>query len=365
MYMKRIQVFIISLISVLLLASCNKTEPDVDSQEDLYYVSLDMAKDFVRKSESLGEEMPIYYGQGIVYNKANPIAHSHTVKDEQGKDIYHILTFRSIGYIIISADNRLSPILAYSNWGSFDTQATDYPAGLVNWLSLQKERVQRIRAKHKEQEAQIAAQWKPFQYAAGSDNFLYTDPYAIQAPLNCANIKREFGPILWGKWVQHCEAITDQKDSCYWYFDLQFNAIRGDFEEELYLRWQSHEDAKKNEAQRVYIKDFLEYRQLDGPDSHAKQINYLGDPKDSRVKYINLLHKYNLVEIQPRDINAWGQFKSQKPKQSWFCDGYRTYQLWHGDCESGFATYNSYLHMNWGWRGAFDGWYSIADLNMP
>jgi len=45
----------------------------------------------------------------------------------------------------------------------------------------------------------------------------------------------------------------------------------------------------------------------------------------------------------------------------WVCDGYRQTSYYLDDCSGG--TFFPIFHMNWGWGGSYDGYYSYNNFN--
>lgn len=44
----------------------------------------------------------------------------------------------------------------------------------------------------------------------------------------------------------------------------------------------------------------------------------------------------------------------------WVCDGFRRSFIWAEDCSTAWSRL--FLRMNWGWGGAYDGWYAFDDF---
>ena len=59
--------------------------------------------------------------------------------------------------------------------------------------------------------------------------------------------------------------------------------------------------------------------------------------------------------------DGWWIFHSYADGYMWVCDGYRDIQIWSEDCSTGWGYL--YFHMNWGWGGFEDGWYSYNNFN--
>lgn len=346
----------IYMVGLLLSLSCSKIETLTVDEQDDFYVSQEMAKDFVFRMNVSR------YEYSLIDYEPRDLAEISSVQDEQGRDVYHVLNYKVAGFMILAADSRISPILAYSELNHFDSQAKDYPAGLVDWLTQQKERVQEVRAKQSQQSALIKAEWEPI-----APNLPLYTPSEIQVnnrPFDCAGISRQFGPLLWGSWTNTCASDSTKGENCKWYID--HSSLRGvsvwDFE--LYNRWRAEDDYPTDRYGHV---SFIDLDTTNDPIWNLQPIPTVpvGEQNNSLAQLIIQLQRYRLINMEPNNLKPWRQFNSTKPHQHWYCDGYQVLQRWHGDCATGFSSYSNFLHMNWGWTGAFDGWFSTAVLSKP
>ena len=55
------------------------------------------------------------------------------VKDSQ--PIMHVVNYEDGGFVVISGDNRIEPLLAYSETGYFVEGENKYPEGLKHWIN--------------------------------------------------------------------------------------------------------------------------------------------------------------------------------------------------------------------------------------
>ncbi|HCO66516.1 MAG TPA: hypothetical protein DIT04_01995, partial [Dysgonomonas sp.] len=62
------------------------------------------------------------------------------------KPSYYIINYKdNAGWVIIAADKRVNPIMAYSTEGNFDIDAKELPGGLLEWLENSDTYVKKIR----------------------------------------------------------------------------------------------------------------------------------------------------------------------------------------------------------------------------
>lgn len=117
------------------------------------------------------------------------------VRDEANNVIFYVANYVGGGFRLISADNRLSPILAYSDTNEFRLQSKGYNTGLVAWLTKIKDTIKEIRSKKYTQSTALAMEWD--YYLAGKLPPVQTEP-------SCVNQYEQKGPLLQTEWNQDC-----------------------------------------------------------------------------------------------------------------------------------------------------------------
>ena len=60
------------------------------------------------------------------------IKRTETIKDASGSAIYHVVHLSPQGYVVVSADDAIEPIIAFSSVGDFDSSATQ---GITPWVN--------------------------------------------------------------------------------------------------------------------------------------------------------------------------------------------------------------------------------------
>ncbi|WP_169313458.1 Spi family protease inhibitor [Aequorivita sublithincola] len=79
------------------------------------------------------------------------VAEVSSINDEEENTVFYIINYKDGGFVILAADNRSIPVLAYSDSETFDLKAESYPSGLVNWLASTKESIKYVRENNIEQ----------------------------------------------------------------------------------------------------------------------------------------------------------------------------------------------------------------------
>lgn len=66
---------------------------------------------------------------------------------DENNPSFYIFNYKNGGFVIISADKRVEPVLAFSEEGYF-SKTGSMPLGLVTWMSMNDENMQKIRKNH-------------------------------------------------------------------------------------------------------------------------------------------------------------------------------------------------------------------------
>ena len=80
------------------------------------------------------------------------------VKDSQ--PIMHVVNYEGGGFVVISGDNRIEPLLAHSETGYFKEEETDYPEGLKHWINHINNTISYIRTNNVALPTELAAYWE-------------------------------------------------------------------------------------------------------------------------------------------------------------------------------------------------------------
>ena len=105
------------------------------------------------------------------------------------------------GYIILAADKRSTPILAYFENEKFPTNLEDYPSELVDWLEFAKNQIEEIREKNLEQPVEFAEEWRDYESIFSFLDF-NGNPNTTSQTSNCTPTFQQVSPLLQTKWNQ-------------------------------------------------------------------------------------------------------------------------------------------------------------------
>ena len=139
--------------------SCN-TQSDFAPDEVSYYPDNFVTEKAIKSLLSEAFEEPVTRRDGK--STFARISSSKEIMVSDGLPAFYIMNFEGGGFIILSADNRLNPILAFSDVNSFPTSGfEDFNGGLLNWMESTKSLVQYLRSSDEVQENEVAVQWQP------------------------------------------------------------------------------------------------------------------------------------------------------------------------------------------------------------
>lgn len=144
-----------------LMACSKENELEVANQSNS---SLEK-KFFISKSEALALVETLQRNRRTTETSGKEVNDIATFADPEGKAIFYIINFKdNQGHLLLSADKRMKPVLAFSETGTFDLE-TDNP-GIQLWKDFIAEHAAGIRGKA-EANIDIINEWRQFQVGQG------------------------------------------------------------------------------------------------------------------------------------------------------------------------------------------------------
>jgi hypothetical protein len=321
----------------------------------------------------------------------------HTIRGGQNSAVFYIINYRGGGFVIISADKRVEPVLAYSGFNEFSMREESYPPGLVDWLEEYVSLVIDVRRENLQPSETIRLMWA--QILSGPFNAGFLD--IISCPLGEEQyIEKKI--LLKSKWGQGCGYNAALADSCTVRCDRPPVGCVATAVAQI-LKY--HADNGWNGS----------YKLASG--ANAPQLNWAGMPltgvDENNHGHIHLLmahlgpmldmsyscsgsgsgiskaldtfiNNFSFTTAKIRDINTnadysfvlsdikndrpvymrgreskttetlEGEIKKTYTGHAWVADGYSQLHK----CGEGFVPNNYMIHMNWGWGGSSaDGFY--------
>lgn len=303
--------------------------------------------------------------------------------------IMHVVNYEGGGFIIVAGDNRIEPLLAHSETGYFKEDEANYPEGLKLWINHINQTISYIRENDVELPSELEAYWN--QYLSEED----IDSRYIKPVDTCQEIEdglhdRTVGPLLSTKWNQghpfneQMPLVLDDEGNlvhapvgC---VPIAIAQIMKYHQYPTNYLWSSM-PLNENECNQALWTLFNDIHSCIG----AENITYKWNETTVPTNYNkgNLLKNnfgyssavqadYNFSTVKQeiftynRPVIISGKDNDTNRGHVWVCDGAN--QWW--TCIRAEDEYEeditfSYLqfHMNWGWYGNWDGWFSYGNFN--
>lgn len=155
-----------SLIFALVFAflACSK-ENELPVKSDLSQKSL-QEKFLITKKEALALVGKLQRTARTTDTTPKEVDELKTFADRQGRAIFYVVSYKSNeGFLVLSADKRMKPVLAFSDTGTFDLE-TDNP-GIQLWKNLIAENADKVR-QNTEAHINIINEWRLFEAGQGA-----------------------------------------------------------------------------------------------------------------------------------------------------------------------------------------------------
>lgn len=303
--------------------------------------------------------------------------------------IMHVVNYEGGGFVIVSGDNRIEPLLAHSETGYFKEDITNYPEGLKHWINHISQTISYIRENDIELPSELEAYWN--QYLSEED----IDSRAIKPVDTCQEIEdglwdETVGPLLATQWHQNYPfneqmplVPNDEGNLVHAPVGCVPIAIAQILKYHNYptnYQWSSM-PLNEYECNQALWTLFNDIHSRIG----AENITYKWDgtsvPTDynkgnlfkNNFGYSSAIQAdYNFSTVRQeiftynRPVIITGKDNDIDSGHAWVCDGANEWWtcIRAEDEDENDITF-SYLqfHMNWGWGGYCDGWFSYGNFN--
>lgn len=294
------------------------------------------------------------------------------VKNSKKKDSFYIVNYDK-GFVMISADKRVAPILAFSDTNNFDFEKEEHSEGLSYWLNYTSEGI--LNLTQKEANDSIKHIWGEFT----KSNYNISAKIPIEEP-DCTPYNIIKGPFIQTKWGQGysyndftpnyncpnyiggytptgCVATAlaqimykYQKPSTFNYNNMYLNfgttetaLLMKDIGDKVGMKYSCEGSSSSTENAYNALKNYGY--------ANVKKENY------NYQKVKNILDSGHPVIISGGNMTG-GLFPKYENGHMWIIDGYMSYVD---------PCWGSTLHfrMNWGWSGANDGYYAFNNFYIP
>lgn len=381
--MKKINYFGIVFLIGIFLFSCNRDKTHMlylssNQNENLITKksATNIAQNLVFENTAKKNSNKISQHQSALNLKKKEVLSTFTVPDINNKPAYFIINYKNGGFVILAADKRSRPILAFSETSHFDLDSKYFPSGLVGWLYASKEKIEKIRKDNIKITKGIKQQWDNLSNGKGN---VFSNMVAPNGG-DCNPYTVKKGPLLQTTWDQGsgynsqtpmlscndylpdghawtgCVATAMAQVMKYYKYPTNYN-------------WSAMPNNYGTEVTAKLMRDIgnsvnMNY-QCDGSGALENKLapSFINNFSYSTASYsgynyqtvINELNQSRPVILSGGKKTGWWIFGQYSGGHAWVCDGYIEYY-------SCYSTTLS-LHMNWGWGGLYNAWYSFDNFN--
>ena len=377
-------VFLI-VITLIIIIGCNNEDNFLAGND--FLVSQEKAELIAKRIAKIlpGEDFDSELIINIDHSEAGEptVKKTYVVNDKSGTPAFYIVNFESGGFIILSADFRMGPILSISEIGYFEI-SDDYPKGLDNWLRSMIENIDFIRTGNHEADEHIRLLWENL---LSDKHEEITTRKGGKDPLEYLKIT-ELKHIMHLKWNHHGDGYNDSvpRDcpnnpsgkayvGC---VPVAVAQILRHWEYPQHYEWDKMPTTYATPTTAKFLvdvgKDVEVFYTCNSGSGSYMNIGYAlrtfygyNATNDYSYTYAELRNEIDnnrpVVLSGPADLHDGNDIE-----HSWICEGFMEYKIgintrFSTDSISTEAidrTHNM-LYMNWGWN-EFNGWYSNEKL---
>jgi len=311
------------------------------------------------------------------------------IQDTTGAVAYYIINYREDGFVIVAADRRVQPILAYSEAQPFVADAVG--AGLDEWLYATMLVVEEARRSGAPATRDIAVQWDHILGVPDDDECLSPrkKDIPVPGPDQCQDSSTSVGPLMTTTWGQGCgyNSLTPPAANlgcgglpCSHAFTgcvaTAMAQVMRHHKFPVSYDWASMPNTFGTAATAQLMRDVGQAVDMsyscDGSGADTKGqvassfVNDFGYKSASYLDYAGTANysavRSNLglgrpVIFRGGENTGWWIFGQYSNGHAWVTDGYISSFF----CET--MTSHLMFHMNWGWDGANNGWFAFNNFN--
>lgn len=386
---KKLSLFLL-LITAFSLGACQKNSPGViDSKEIESQNSIEtlVSKESAMKvAETYANN---YASKHINENTAlnakstgkKKVSDVLTLKDSKEREILYLINYEEGGFAIVPADQRMNPILAYSETTALPKKREDILSGGLNiWLKLTINSIEQTRdAKSK------STNVKKKNYGW---NILTSPNQVIIDPGECPDHFEQVGPLLQTKWGQangynldtpnmQCGQILNGRALTGCVATAMAQIMRYHEHPNNY-NWSIMPNGPISTATFNYPSGTSELAELMSDAGISVGMDYgcdesLATTSDAEAAFENDFNYSTSVDYQGYDTddivyelqqNRPVLLRGQDPSyggHAWVAEGFRRDTIWNEDCTEGWGYLIFY--MNWGFNGNYNGWFSFDNFD--
>ncbi|MCX6272381.1 MAG: C10 family peptidase [Bacteroidetes bacterium] len=350
-------------ISTLLLSSLLLLSLSLFSEEITRDQAKQVSRHFLFERINQHRQVPM---EKLVIESVTPVMSASQL-------VYYVVNFQGDGFVLVAGDDQVSPILGYSFDGHF--QIDNQPVQLTSWMEHYEKEILYHQEKQTKATAEISAEWaslqsdnpadllvmsgkdiEPFVPCLWDQGKYYNDLCPSGVPVGC--VATAMAQVMfYYRYPVHGTGSHSYNHATYGQQSANFGATTYSYDgmlNQLFLA--NYEVARLSYHCGVSVNmDYAPDGSGADPNNAAASLrNYFGYASNtqlvnrmsySNTGWINLMHS-NLDLKKPMIYS--GNPSNGGAGHAWVCDGYQG---------------TDFFHMNWGWSGASNGYYTVNDLN--
>lgn len=304
---------------------------------------------------------------------------SHTENSVKGTPLFYVFSLNDAGFIIIAADDAARPVIGYSTEDRFEIP--DERSNIANWMNSRKQEIITIQEQNLAPSARTSAEWSGnFQWS-----FAKGSPAATQTVSTLCTTKWNQSPyynqLCPGGSVTGCVATAMSQIMRFWSYPAMgtgsssysagsYGTLSANYGATTYS-WSAMPNtisANNTAVATINYHAGVSVEMNYSPSGSGAYVIASDNPVCAQTSYTNYFG-YDPSTIQGLSRTAYTdaqwiallkvEMDAHRPVQyagydasngghTWVCDGY--------DASDNF-------HMNWGWGGSSNGFYSVNNLN--
>ncbi len=360
------------LLTSLLFVACNKENDTTlaEAEKDEYFVDLAEATQI---ANHLGQFLKEETSQRA--DNAS-IADYEQIADRSGKTSFYAFNYERGGFLLLSADKRVKPMLAFSDENNFLYNRDEMHPGLLEWLDEVNTGIYELCRTRARQAEEVRGEWNVLN--SRRRPFPIDDDEGPGGPGGCEEWYIQRGPLLATTWDQWCTGFNDLAPACSnWCGRVPIGCVATAMGQ--VIRFHEHPGGY-NYASMNNANGGGDTPQLLFDAAEAVDMDYdcagsgasMSDARsalDNDFSYSSAIHQgFDRNKVRTdidngRPVILAGYNSSSG--HAWVCDGYKRWQVCIYDSYGNLITAIVYLHlhMNWGWDGTANGWYAYNNWN--
>jgi hypothetical protein len=333
----------------------------------------------------------------------NKIKTKYIFKDSYGNPALYIFNFEhNAGFLFVSADYQIQPILAFVEHGEFKKDTV--PSGLIEWVNKTMENIEIVRNRLYDNSKGSAVGWRNYFKQNGNNSInLKTMPLIDNSCIDDKYTVKTVGPLLANTWGQGCSyndlcPVLSCNIGCG--TGKAWTGCVATSTAQIIKFWHPNNGYNYNYASMPLSFGNFEVQRLmkdigsnvnmsygcSGSAADASKVpgtlktsfgfnsaNYVAYSLQRLQNNLNYNCPVLLDGCRTQTgnwfiINWWNSYSDC---HEWVCDGYSEYSVeWCVNGQySGGCSY-LYFHMNWGWHefgtsNDYNGWFAFDNWNIP